>query len=330
MMIMIGSKLKIRLFCALLFLLLMNLLSAKPLELSGDFKDIHDPCIIQSKGYYYVFSTGKGLKISRSKDLIQWEYLGHVYDKLPKWSYDINPRIVDLWAPDISYYHGKYYLYYAASNFGENESAIGLATNVTLDPQHPKYSWKDEGIIYRTYRHRQDYNAIDPQRVGDDKGNAWMVFGSYWSGIKMVRLDEVTGKLHSRDTAMYSIAQRWGDTAIEAPCIIRHKRYYYLFVSYDHCCQGINSNYNIRVGRSKNITGPYIDKDENPMLHSGGSMMVEGVNRWKGPGHCAVLHAHNQDYLVYHSYDASNRGIPTVRINPIIWDIHDWPVVSGP
>jgi arabinan endo-1,5-alpha-L-arabinosidase len=111
--------------------------------------------------------------------------------------------------------------------------------------------------------------------------------------------------------------------------IIRRKGYYYLFVSFDFCCRGVNSTYNIRVGRSKRVTGPYLDRDNKDMMEDGGTLVISGGKRWRGPGHCAILRDTNGDKLVYHAYDADARGVSTLRIAPIVWDTADWPAVSA-
>jgi arabinan endo-1,5-alpha-L-arabinosidase len=209
------------------------------LELEGNLR-VHDPAVIRQDDTFYLFSTGgrrRGpgiIPIRCSKDLYNWNLCGNVFDKLPEWALTEIPGARGAWAPDISYYNGKYHLYYSVSRFGRNDSAIGLATNKTLDPNDPDYEWIDEGLVVRSYQGRDNFNAIDANLVIKDKRNIWLCWGSFWSGIKMRRVDPDTGKLSGRDTTLYSLASRprtdsdqtqSTPDAIEAPFIIRHDGY---------------------------------------------------------------------------------------------------------
>jgi arabinan endo-1,5-alpha-L-arabinosidase len=296
---------------------------SQPLEFQGDYHGVHDPAMIQEGDKYYIFSTGPGISIRCSDDLITWDLCKAVYFRLPKWIKEEVPGVGDLWAPDISFYKGKYQVYFAASSFGVNQSAIGLATNTTLDINSPDYKWQDEGLVIKSEQ-GFNWNAIDPNFVLDKDGEPWLVFGSYWSGIKLVKLDTETGLRSSEDVGLHSIASRTAPGAVEAPFIIYREPYYYLFVSFDQCCKGINSTYNIRVGRAETITGPYEDKEGMSLLYGGGTILRESSERWKGPGHSAIFSKDGQDYLVYHSYDAENVGIPKLRMEPITWQ-DSWP-----
>ena len=300
---------------------------SQPLEFSGDYYAVHDPTMIEADGKYYIFSTGPGLPIRCSDDLVSWDLCKAVYFRRPKWIKEEVPGVGDLWAPDISFYNGKYQVYYSVSTFGQNQSAMGLATNTTLDINSPEYEWTDGGMVIKSEQ-GFDWNAIDPNFVLDKEGQPWLVFGSFWSGIKLIKLDPATGLRSSEDVALHSLASRAvGPRAIEAPYIIYREPYYYLFVSFDQCCQGINSTYNTRVGRSENITGPYIDMAGLDMKYGGGTLLREGSERWKGPGHSAIFSKDDADYLVYHSYDAENQGRPTLRMEPIIWQ-EGWPTLG--
>jgi arabinan endo-1,5-alpha-L-arabinosidase len=237
------------------------------------------------------------------------------------------PGVGDLWAPDISFYNGKYHVYFSASTFGENTSAIGLATNTTLDIDSPDYKWQDEGMVIKS-QPGFDWNAIDPNFVLDKNGQPWLTFGSFWSGIKLIKLDPETGLRSKDDVGLYSIASRAvAPRAVEAPFIIYREPYYYLFVSFDQCCQGVNSTYNIRMGRSENIKGPYLDMSGIDMKYDGGTLLRTGTDRWKGPGHSAIFSKDGTDYLVYHAYDVENQGRPTLRMEPILWQ-DGWPTLE--
>jgi arabinan endo-1,5-alpha-L-arabinosidase len=304
------------------------------LTLEGDLEGVHDPAIIRQGPAYYVFVTngppGNLIPIRCSPDLHYWNLCGHVFDKLPDWASKEIPRARAPWAPDISYYRGKYHLYYAVSSFGSNESAIGLATNETLDPKSPRYKWTDEGMVVRSHKD-DDFNAIDPNFAMEDKDRAWLNWGSFWGGIKMKRIDPVTGKLSPRDDTLYSLAARARTSRaggpLEAPFIFRHGGYWYLFVSFDFCCRGANSTYNVVVGRSKKITGPYIDANGKLMMDGGGTPVISSsTGKWRGPGHEAVLHDGDRDYLVFHAYSAAN-GRSSLKISTIEWE-NGWPRVG--
>ena len=215
-------------------------------------------------------------------------------------------------------------LYYAVSTFGSNHSVIGLATNKTLDPNAAGYHWHDEGRVIGTNT-GDNWNAIDPDLATDEQGGAWLAMGSFWSGIKLRKVDPKTGKLSDQDTTLYSLADREPakPPAIEAPFIVRHGEYFYLFVSFDLCCRGKASTYKIMVGRSRKITGPYVDEGGRPMLEGGGTLLMEGSPAWRGPGGQSLLRDPNSDLMVFHAYD-SETGRPFLQISTLLWK-DGWP-----
>jgi arabinan endo-1,5-alpha-L-arabinosidase len=297
----------------------------------GDIRNVHDPTVIRDGETFYLFSTRAGLSVRCSADLQRWRLCGDVFAHLPQWAVEEVPGLRGLWAPDISYFNGKFHLYYSVSTFGSNRSAIGLVTNQTLDSSSTKFSWKDEGKVIGSTR-TDDWNAIDPNLVLDEAGQPWLSFGSFWGGIKLRRIDPATGKLSTQDETLYSLAARPRSKeqpgAVEAPFIVRRNGYYYLFVSFDFCCRGVRSTYNVRVGRARRVTGPYVDREGKALMEGGGSLVIEGGGRWAGPGHCAVLQTKEGDKLVYHAYDAEWRGASTLRISPLYWDAEGWPTIS--
>ena len=309
--------------------------SAAPevLKLDGDTEGVHDPVIMKEGDTYYVFCTGgrRGegtIPIRTSKDLRRWTLAGYVLKQLPDWATKEVPKARDAWAPDISYYNGRYHLYYAVSSFGSRDSAIGLATNQTLDLKSPKYKWVDEGMVLRSYQDKDGWNAIDANLVIESKNSIWLNWGSFWGGIKMRRIDPTTGRLSTKDTTMYSLASRPREQpvggSIEAPFLVRHGGCWYLFVSFDRCCRGAKSTYNVVVGRSKMLTGPYIDKTGKPMPEGGGSLVIEATTpNWRGPGHEAVLQEKGGDYLVFHAYHGST-GRSYLQISTLVWE-DGWP-----
>ncbi|MFC5863180.1 arabinan endo-1,5-alpha-L-arabinosidase [Acidicapsa dinghuensis] len=313
----------------------------RALSLSGDYVGVHDPSIGRDGDNYYVFATSRApdggqFAIRCSHNLTEWELCGHVFDSIPEWIQKTSPGTKNLWAPDISFFHGKYHLYYAYSLFGRNLSGIALATNQTLDQTSPEYRWQDKGLVLQSTT-SDDFNAIDPNIVLDEKGMPWLSFGSFWSGIKMRRIDPTTGKLDATDSKLYSLAARqrpqypqpqksglpadW--QAIEAPFIVRHGGFYYLFVSFDLCCRGTHSTYRTMVGRSRTVTGPYVDREGREMAQGGGSELLTANSRWLGPGGESVLLRPEGDLIVFHAYDAAT-GKPALQISTLAWR-NGWP-----
>ena len=319
---------------------------AKPpvmLELQGErgVLGVHDPAIIKEGDTYYIFATGGNprwgfVPMKRSKDLITWERYDSVFKDLPEWAPVEIPGTRGIWAPDISYFNGQYHLYYSISTFGKNNSAIGLATNKTLDRESPDYKWTDHGMVVRSTRGVDDFNAIDANIAIADENNIWLSWGSFWGGIMMRRIDPKTGMLADDDTTLYNLCKRTRskehltppvEGAVEAPFIIQHGQYWYLFVSFDFCCRGADSTYNIVVGRAQDITGPYYDKDGVAMSEGGGSVVLKATtDNWKGPGHCAVLQEPGQDWLVFHAYHGQT-GRSELKISSLEWQ-DDWPVAA--
>jgi arabinan endo-1,5-alpha-L-arabinosidase len=273
------------------------------IHVEGDVEGTHDPSIIEERHRWYLFATATGpnpreqLPIRCSEDMHHWKSCGFVFQQLPDWITKASPETKELWAPDISYFNGKYHLYYAFSAFGKNTSGIALVTNKTLNRKSPDFHWSDEGVVLRSAK-QDDFNAIDPNLVLDGKGGTWLAFGSFWTGIKMRRIDPKTGKLDRKDQKLYSLASRarpanaepprpdlpsdW--QAIEAPFVIHHGGWFYLFVSWDLCCRGTKSSYKVVVGRSQGVTGPYVNAAGRPMLEGGGTVLLAGNRLWVGPG----------------------------------------------
>lgn len=299
---------------------------------------VHDPVMIQSGDTYYLFCTGRGISVFTSKDLKTWTSEKPVFQQPPQWAVEAIPGFAGhIWAPDISYYDGRYYLYYSVSAFGKNTSAIGLATNVTLDPADPRFEWKDHGAVVQSVPNRDLWNAIDPNLVVDEQGYPWMTFGSFWEGMKLVKLIPNRTQL-TEPQEWYTVARRErspflddkdpGDAAIEAPFIFKKDSLYYLFVSWDYCCRGANSTYKMVVGRSKTVTGPYLDKTGKSLADGGGSLVLQGNERFPGVGHNSAYTFDGKDYLVFHAYDMNDNGVSKLKIAEMKWDKDGWPVVD--
>ena len=292
------------------------------LGLSGAFAPVHDPVVIATSSGFYAFSTGEGLQVLWSPDLTSWSTQGQVFASKPPWITTTSPSDPNLlWAPDVHFYGGVYHLYYAASSFGSQDSCIGHATSPSLAAP----VWTDRGAVICSTSD-DSWNAIDPNMAFDAGGQPWLALGSFWGGLKLIPLDGDGNRL---GTQMYALATR-ANTAVEAPFIVGHDGYFYLFESVDYCCQGVNSTYKQMVGRAAAITGPYVDRDGTPLLSGGGTLLVAGGARWKGPGHDAVFQAGADWFNVYHAYDANAGGTPTMRIAHLTWDADGWPVSAGP
>ncbi len=326
----------------------------------------HDPVMIKEGDTYYLFHTGRGVLVKSSTDMKQWQDLDPVFDETPEWVLKTIPKFRgSMWAPDIIKKDGTYYLYYSVSAFGRNTSAIGVVTNKTLDPASPEYKWEDQGMVIQSVPGRDMWNAIDPNIVIDDDNTPWMTFGSFWMGMKLVKMKDnmieiVTDSsqewytIAARERAFYVDERDAGDAAnpelnyddiytpeqlennqrmengaIEAPFIFKKHGYYYLFVSWDRCCRGIESSYKIMVGRSDNIRGPYLDKEGNNLAKGGGTLVAEGdgVN-WAAVGHQAAYTFDGTDYLIYHAYDLKDEGRPKLRIREISWNEELWPEIT--
>lgn len=299
---------------------------------------VHDPVMIRQGDTYYLFCTGMGISVYSSPDMKQWKREAPVFENPPEWALQtVEGYKGHTWAPDIAFHDGLYYLYYSVSAFGKNTSCIGVATNKTLIPTDPDFKWIDHGQVIQSVPGRDLWNAIDPNLAFDEEGTPWLTFGSFWSGMKLVRLDStLTGVAQPEE--WYTVAKRArdfrtedanaGEGAIEAPFIFRRNGFYYLFVSFDFCCRGLESTYKVMVGRSENISGPYVDKEGQRMDHGGGTLVVAGNADWPGVGHNSAYTIDGKDYLVLHAYDASDNGRPKLKIEMMQWDEEGWPVVT--
>jgi len=288
---------------------------------------VHDPSpIVKCEDEYWVFYTGRGVPSYHSKDLKTWKRGPAVFTNAPDWAAAAIPqnRWMHYWAPDLIHLGDRYLLYYAISVFGKKTSVIALATNPTLNPDDPKYHWTDHGIVIQTDQN-DNFNAIDPAASLDADGNLWLALGSFWTGVKLIQLDPGTGKRIATNSPIYSIAF---NDSIEASYICHHDGYYYLFVNWGKCCLGTNSTYEIRVGRSRQITGEYLDKDGEAMMAGGGSYFLSSQGPFIGPGQAGIFSEDGADWFSCHFYDGTRRGMPTLAILPLTWDTNGWPKVS--
>lgn len=317
-------------------------LLAAPIAAQTTDVGIHDPVMIEQDGTYYAFATGRGVAVWSSPDLETWERLPSIFEEPPAWTSDaVEGFRGSMWAPDVIFHDGQYHLYYSISAFGRNTSAIGHVTNVTLDPESPDFEWVDQGMVVQSVPGRDMWNAIDPNVAFDDEGTPWMVFGSFWSGMKLFELSEDMNS--PADPPNWStVAARpryWkvdersasdGMTGgIEAPFIFQKDGWYYLFVSWDRCCAGEESTYKVMVGRSQDIQGPYLDKKGMDMRYGGGTLVAKGDGQhWAAVGHNSAYTFDGTDYLVAHAYDLTDDGDSKLLIREINWDEEGWPSVT--
>jgi arabinan endo-1,5-alpha-L-arabinosidase len=285
---------------------------------------VHDPATIVRNGDdYWTFATGDGIKSLRSTNLTDWVFARPVLPANPDWTTNVAaPHRDYFWAPDVIFAEGRYLLYYSVSSWGKNTSAIGLATNVTLNPADPKFKWTDTGIVVRSFA-TNAFNTIDPALTFDAEGRLWMAFGSFWSGIKLIELDPKTGHRIAPDSPMYALAF---NDSIEAAFIQRRGANYFLFVNWGQCCQGTNSTYEIRIGRSDKITGPYLDRAGKNMLDRGGTLFLESKPPFYGPGHAGIINVAGQDWFSCHYYDGNNRGRSRLWVGKLNWNADGWPI----
>jgi arabinan endo-1,5-alpha-L-arabinosidase len=281
--------------------------------------NVHDPSVVKSSsGQYILVHTGANISIKTSTDRTAWRDAGSVFPSGASWTTSYTGGGNNLWAPDISFHNGQYWLYYAASSFGSQNSAIFLATSST----GASGSWTNQGLVISSSG-SVDYNAIDPNLSVDSGGTWWLTFGSFWTGIKMVKLNS-SGK--RADSTVYSVAKRSGSsTAIEAPFVFKHGSYYYMWVSWDLCCRGASSTYRIMVGRSTSPTGTFVDRNGTAMTSGGGTQVLAGHGSIHGPGGQSVIADSDADTLVYHYY--ADDGSSKLGINLIGYDSAGWPFV---
>lgn len=302
----------------------------------------HDPStLIKDGNRYYIFTTGPGIPNKYSTDLRNWTAGSRVFPSgPPAWvdsavsGYDPNNWA---WAPDIAYFNGRYHLYYSVSSWGTIDSVIGLATSTNLISPN----WIDQGKVVQSdaapccVQPETDttiFNCIDPSILIASNGTIWMVYGSYSDGILVTQIDPSTGKRlnpASIGTKVASSSTSFFSNTTEGAHLHQHGSYYYLFLNYGGCCSGVDSTYNIRVGRSVNPTGPYFDKNGVNMLNAGGTVLLESTGRFIGPGHTGIFEENGTNWFTYHYYDANNNGAPTLGLNQLFWAADGWPALTN-
>ncbi|TRM61177.1 secreted arabinase [Schizophyllum amplum] len=308
--------------------MLSSLLSLLPLAVSvlaqvgpgtvtGD-TGVHDPTMCRdSSGTYYIFATAPGISIITSTDRTAWTSQGLVFPDGASWTDEYTGESNgNLWAPECYYDGSQFFLYYAASSFGSQNSAIFLATSSTGRPG----DWVDQGEVFSSVT-GDPYNAIDPNLYID--GSTWyFTFGSFSNGIYGMTVHSSSGLADG--SSPVNVASRGSGGAVEASSVFKYGNYYYLFTSWDKCCSGTSSTYNIRVGRSSSVSGPYEDADGVALTAGGGTLVLGTHDSIVGPGGQDVFEDEDGPILVYHYYTSAGSFL---GINLLDFS-SGWPVVA--
>ena len=270
---------------------------------------IHDPStVVRCDGKYYTYGTGGSSLISDD---------GWIWKRgtaLPRRGL----------APDVIHIGNRYYVYIAANIGAQPKAAINMIWNKTLDPDSPGYKWEEGGVVASSDG-VEDSNAIDPGVFLDpNDGRLWLVYGSYFGYIRLVQLDPKTGKrLNPNDKPR--------DLAIncEASDMIYHDGWYYLLATHGSCCRGADSGYNIRMGRARKVTGPFLDNDGVDMIQGGGKLFLGSGGRVVGPGHFGLLDLGDgvQKFSTHYEADLDRGGASVLDIRPLLWK-DGWPVAG--
>lgn len=294
-----------------------------------DPHQVHDPSAIVREGdSSYFFCTGHGVTLVKENQEGEWLHAGRVFPKgeTPAWHQEKVPENRGhLWAPDVIKLNDLWHLYYSVSSFGKQTSAIGLATGKTLDPDSPDWKWTDQGPVIISHR-GSPFNAIDPALFRDEDGSLWMSWGSFWKGLYPLELDPATGK--PRDPKSKPVHLAWS-AEIEAPFLHKRDGHYYLFLNHGLCCRGLKSTYEIRVGRSKTLTGPYLDQSGTDLKVGGGTLVLKSEGERIGPGHASILKRDGREFLAHHYYSKAHRGAPRFGLVPLTWK-DGWPSAGLP
>lgn len=286
---------------------------------------VHDPVMIKQGDTYYVFSTGMAIRTSQNR--INWMNAGSVFGKDSSqfgwWKNDI-PEKIGLWAPDIHYSNGTYHLYYSVSAWMNFNSSIGYATNTTLNSKDPNYKWIDRGQVISFKNGGEGVNCIDPNIFIDTDRKKYLLYGSYKAGLRMVELDYKTGKLKTDKPELTTLTTALG----EGVFLIKDANYYYIFASRGRCCAGNNSTYQIVIGRSKNIKGPYLNKQGESWVDNKYSVFLAGDSTEPGRGHNGFFTEHDTTFIVYHAYTRRANGASLLNIKVMYVDETGWPTMD--
>lgn len=296
-----------------------------------------DPSLLirSSAPRYLLFSTANNEE-RQSTDRTTWTTATPAMAPPAWWLTDT--RGWQTWAPDVSFHNTKYWMYYVRSEgFGSQNVRIGLATSTPPQGTADPGTWIDQGEVLRSTKGVDNFRALDPNLFVDGNGKFYLSWGSFYDGIFLQEVDPTTGKpLYFAQRV--KIAQRPApatvppdghDRSIEAPFIFKRGGYYYLFVSFGLCCQE-PFDYDVRVGRSTSVTGPYTGPAGVDMRDGGGAKILGGHPPIVAPGGQSVVHdpIKNEDLLVYHYVTSKNPLRRALAINRLGWDADGWPYVK--
>lgn len=324
-------RVRLALAVALLALLAGPALAQTQPLLTGD-TDLHDPSVIFYDGMFVAFATGGENssdggtpRAKTSPDGLDWDDAGAIPGGVPEWvERELGYDPSNIWAPSVTAWGGTVYMYYSASTFGSQESLIALMINPAFDPRNPTAGWEDRGMVIRSNK-GDDFNAIDPFRI-DDFSGSYVVFGSWWDGIRLIQIDPTSGLRLGEDPPV-ALASRQGK-GIEAPAILKRGEWYYLFTSFDRCCRGTGSTYRIMVGRATEIIGPYLDRNGTPLLGDGGTEVLIGEGDRRGPGGQETFMVGDEYWLAWHYYDRKMYGLSKLQIARLHFDDDGWPFLD--
>ena len=277
-----------------------------------------DPTVIRAQdGQFYVYATSRLTNIMKSRNLVEWTFVGTAFTPETRPDFE---KDAGLWAPDITYFNGQYVLYYTLSkNMGWLTNGIGVA--VADKPEGP---FTDKGELLRANKIGV-VNSID-QFFIEDSGKKYIFLGSL-NGIYAIELSD-DGLSLKNGAEKILVA---GDI-YEGTMIYKRGRFYYLFASIGTCCEGVTSTYQLVVGRSESLLGPYCDKSGKDMIENGFSLVINHNERFTGTGHCSgiVKDDAGNDWLLYHAYDNTDAGGGRkLMLDKILWDRAGWPYIKG-
>ncbi|KAB4456588.1 family 43 glycosylhydrolase [Bacteroides thetaiotaomicron] len=290
-------------------------------------KSVPDPSVIRAKdGYFYLYATQTKtywMPVYRSKDLVNWEYQGTAFNKATE--PDL-PGGGAFWAPEIRFLNGKYVLYYSwAKMNGADISYTAVAVGDT--PMGP-FPDSKELIGNKEF----GSNCID-QFYYEEDGKKYMFFGSF-KGIYVTELEDDGLTVKLGNDGKPTLKKQVCGNAFEGTNIYKKGKYYYLFASIGSCCNGVNASYQVVVGRSENLLGPYVDKDGKDMLKNNWELVLEGDGqKWIGPGHNSIIIQDDEgtDWMIYHSYLKKDGGVGgrLGMLDRLQWSSDGWPYIKN-